>query len=698
MAKKLTFTQAEEAAMQEINSLSEEIEKHNKLYYLEESPIISDAAYDQLFQRLQKLEQDFPQLAKLDSPTQKVGAIVQDKFHKYQHKKPMLSLANCFSETELLEFIQRTQRFLTSQEFPAIFCEPKIDGVSFSLIYENGRLAVAATRGDGYVGENITANIKTIEQIPLIIDTDLATIEVRGEIFIEKNDFITLNQEQEKANRPSFANPRNCASGSLRQLDVKITASRPLKYFIYATGYLSGQFAQTQQETLTKLAALGFQINPEARLATNIETILEFYKQLADNRNNLPYEIDGVVYKINDFALQERLGFIARSPRFAIAHKFPAILATTILRAITVQVGRTGSLTPVAELEPVMVGGTKIARATLHNFQEIDRLDIRIGDRVILHRAGDVIPKITQVELEKRPANSEKYLPPTHCPSCHSLLHFTKQEVIIRCDNGLNCPAQLGQSIKHFVAKNALNIEGLGEKQIEFFIAKKLIKNPVDIFHLEELDRTSLQKIAELPGFGKKSVQNLFTNINRAKKTTLPKFIYALGIRQIGEMNARLLSRHLPAAELFLDAMLKLAELSSEEGSAIAKKLVELDGIGEKILFDLKGFFACSDNVWIVQELVKILDIEPFREEDIVSILAGQNIVFTGTLTNLSRSEAKEQATKLGAKIVSNVSANTDLLVAGEKAGSKLKKATELGVKIISQAEWAEIVSKGGKA
>ena len=681
---------SKEEAKKELDDLSEQIKQHNKAYHLEDAPTISDAEYDQLFLRLQKIEEQFPDLIKESSPTQTIGATIQDKFIKHKHRQPMLSLSNCFSEDEMVDFVDRIKRFLSIKYFPKIFCEPKIDGVSFSVTYANGKLLTGATRGDGYIGENITQNIKTIHNLPHTIDNSNDFLEIRGEIFIDKKDFETLNIEQEKKGKPKFANPRNSAAGSLRQLDASVTANRPLKYFVYAIGYSSETFANSQEELLYKLKKLGFQVNPDCTLANNINEMLAFYDTQMRIRDRLPNEIDGIVYKVNDFALQERLGYIARSPRFAIAHKFPAVIAETKLLNITVQVGRTGALTPVAQLEPINVGGAQISRATLHNFQEIERLDIRVGDTVLLHRAGDVIPKVTEVNLNKRPENTKPFSIPSHCPSCGSNLHIDPIDVIIRCDNGLNCPKQVSESIKHFVSKNALNIDGMGAKQVEFFIEKDMIHNPADIFKLEGLNSNSLQKIENMPGWGKKSAENLFNNIKQAKKTTLPKFIYALGIRHIGESNAKVLAKQFGTAQECIDSMIKL-EHGDEQ---IFSNLENLDGIGHKILIDIKNFFECKQNINTVRELLGILDIEAFADETKTSVLSGQNIVFTGSLSSLSRSEAKTQAEQLGAKVVSAVSNNTNLVVAGEKAGSKLRKAEELKIKIISEEDWQRIVKE----
>ncbi len=674
----------------EIDLLREQIKKCNHEYYFNDAPTISDAQYDQLFQTLLKLEELFPEFKSDDSPTNTIGSKILDKFSKHEHKVPMLSLGNSFSEGDVADFIERIKRFLSINYFPDIFCEPKIDGVSFSATYEQGNLTLGATRGDGYVGENITENIRTIAGLPHHIKNAPKFLEVRGEIYIEKQDFENLNSKQLEQGKNKFANPRNSAAGSLRQLDTSITASRPLKYFIYAIGHASEQFATTQENLLNKLSQMGFQTNSLFNLSHSLEEILEFYNKLKTLRESLAYEIDGVVYKVNEFDLQNRLGFIARSPRFATAHKFPAIIGQTRLNNITIQVGRTGTLTPVAELEPINIGGVSVSRATLHNFQEIERLDIRVGDTVLLHRAGDVIPKITGINLEKRLENLPKFIIPEQCPSCGNKVHIDSIEVILRCDNGLNCPKQLSESIKHFVSKNAIDIEGIGAKQVEFFLDKGFIKNPVDIFHLRKLNDSSFIKLENMDGWGKKSVQNLFDNIEKSKQVTLPKFIYALGIRHIGESNAKILAKEFSSAPNFLNSMLKLASGDQETFDL----LDNLDGIGNKILIDIIHFFECEQNVTTINQLLNILNISDFKDTAISTALSGQTIVFTGSLATLSRNEIKAQAEKMGAKVSSSVSSNTNLVVTGDNAGSKLKKALELGVKIISEDEWIKIIEE----
>lgn len=678
----------EEEAKKLLIELADKIAQYNHAYYIEDKPLVSDAEYDQLFNINLKLEQKFPHLILENSPSKKVGAKVENKFAKITHNTPMLSLSNVFDEEDVKDFVDRIKNFLRLNDFSPIFCEPKIDGLSFAATYKNGILVTAATRGDGYIGEDITANIKTIKNFPHKINNAPELLEVRGEIYIEKKDFISLNQEQEQQGKDKFANPRNAAAGSLRQLDSSVTAKRPLKYFVYAIGSAKEELANSQNQLFVKLKEFGFNVNEIGKLANSEEEIFDFYEYLKTNRENLPYEIDGVVYKLNDFALQDRMGFIARSPRFATAHKFPAIIGQTKLLSITVQVGRTGTLTPVAELEPIEIGGVIVSRATLHNYQEIARKDVRVGDYVFLQRAGDVIPQITGVDLAKRSADATTFDPPLFCPSCNSKLHYVPEDIIIRCDNGLNCPAQNYERIRHFVSKNAMDIEGLGRKQVEFLIDKGLISNPYDIFFLKEKNEASLTKLENMDGWGKKSVENLFNNIEKSKNVSLPRFIYALGIRHIGEQNTKLLAREFGSYDNFITQM----ELLKENDSEIYQKLNNLDGIGDKMLVDIIDFFDVKENIELIKNLSEVLNIEDYKETREQSSLTGKIVVFTGSLPTLSRAEAKATAEKLGAKVAASVSSNTDLIIAGEDAGSKLKKAKELGIKIIDEAEWLTLV------
>jgi DNA ligase (NAD+) len=690
--------------IREIETLRSKIKQCNIEYYIQDAPTLSDAEYDALFLRLKQLESQHPQLVTADSPTQTVGAKItsdkaigniQDSFAKHKHLAPMLSLNNAFSQEDLGDFLDKIRRFLLINEFIPIFCEPKIDGLSFSLTYINGVFTSAATRGDGYTGEDVTANVKTIADLPWHIQDAPELLEIRGEIYMEKDDFAQLNKKQEQAGAALFANPRNAAAGSLRQLDSSITAARRLRYFVYGIGRSSQILANSQQELLHILQKWGFCTNPLRSLTRSIDEIMQFYQQLMQLRDGLPYEIDGVVYKVNDFTLQERLGFIARSPRFAIAHKFPAEIAQTKLLDITIQVGRTGILTPVAELEPVKVAGAMISRATLHNFHEIMRLDVRIGDVVYLHRAGDVIPKVTSVDIAKRTEGANKIEPPSHCPSCGSAVHMRAGDVILRCDNGLNCHMQLQASITHFASKNALNIDGLGEKQVQFLLQNKFIHKVLDLFSLQERNASSLARLENMPGWGQKSVENLFANIQQAKNVTLNRFIYALGIRHIGENNAKILARECLTAQNFLDNMILLGTRNQDTIS----KFDALDGIGSKMLEDIIDFCECPENIETITKLLSILNIEDFQRaiDPTAQPLLGQNVIFTGTLRSLSRDEAKAQAERLGATVVSSVSKKTHLVIAGEKSGSKLSKAQDLGVKIISEEKWLTITNLSDK-
>jgi DNA ligase (NAD+) len=673
-----------------IEELQNKINLHNKLYYQEDRPIISDSEYDQLFVQLLHLEKDFPQFATSDSNTQKVGSTASAKFSKHTHRVPMLSLSNAFDKQDIANFIERIKRFLNISYFPKIFCEPKIDGLSFSATYEKGELISCATRGDGYIGEDVTYNVKTIKDFPEKIHNAPAFLEIRGEIYIEKADFIKLNSEQEKYGRAKFANPRNAAAGSLRQLDAKITATRPLKYFVYTIGEISEKFADTQEKLLDRLSDFGFEVNNIGASAGSEEAMADFYDYLLKSRDKLPYEIDGLVYKVNNFDLQERLGYITRSPRFAIAYKFPAIIAETKLINIIIQVGRTGSLTPVAELQAVEVGGAMVSRATLHNYYEIERKDIRIGDYVFLQRAGDVIPQITGVNLSKRPKGLVKYNFPQNCPSCGEKLHIYEDEVVIRCDNILGCHEQNKMGIIHFTSKNAMNIEGLGKKQVEHLVDNGMISNIVDIFSLQEKNANSLSKLENMSGWGGKSVDNLFESINKSKTVTLSRFIYSIGIRHIGQSNAKIIAKEFKTAENFINGMLQLASGDQET----CERLLEIDGIGDKMLVGISNFFDRKANVDTIARLLDILQIGDFQDDTILSTLSNKNVVFTGSMEKLSRSEAKSQAEKLGAKVTASVTAKTHLVIAGEKAGSKLQTAEKLGIKVISEEDWIKIIEQ----
>lgn len=665
--------------------LSKKLTEYSYAYHTLDDPIVSDAQYDALVLEYKSLEKAYPELAPKDSVLNKVGSEIASGFSKVKHSKPMLSLANGFSDDDIVDFVSRVQDFLMLQTMPKIFCELKIDGLSFGVRFEHGHLVRAYTRGDGTTGEDITENIKTIKLLPQYIDNLPKVFEVRGEVYIDKLDFVKLNEVQASLGKKIFANPRNAAAGSLRQLDVSITASRPLKYFIYGLGEVSEAFAKSQNELLSKLDKLGFCVNDVSCLASSISEVLAFYNDVKTSRGALPYEIDGVVYKVDDFTLQERLGYLANAPRFALAHKFPAMVGTTKIHDITIQVGRTGALTPVAELEPVSIAGVMVSRATLHNHQEIERKDIRIGDFVFLQRAGDVIPQIVGVDLTRREEGLEKFVFPGICPSCFAPVHIDLEEAIVRCYNGLECRAQRQERIEHFVSISALNIDGFGKKQIEFLLNHDFIHDVIDIFKISD---DVFNQIATKPGFGKKSVDNMRQSIEKAKSTTLARFIYALGIRHIGEVNAKLFASFFGSVNAFYQSFIRI----KEGDMAVCEQLQNLDGIGDKIIDSIIGFCEIKGNLQIIADLIDMLDIADHQSDVKESVLTGKTIVFTGTLLSLSRAEAKSQAEKMGAKVTSQISKSTDLLVAGADAGSKLKKAAEFGVKVISEAEWLEMV------
>jgi DNA ligase (NAD+) len=671
---------------QELENLAEKIRLYDKAYYIDNRAFVSDAEYDLIFSYYSRLESLHPEIQIEDSPTKTVGSKLSNQFKKSKHLTPMLSMNNGFSDEDIFDFITRIQKILKIDYFPDLVCEPKIDGVSFNALYYNGKLVKVLTRGDGTLGEEITDNVNTIKNFPKEISNN-GIIEIRGEIYIDKSDFENLNLYQEKIGKPSFANARNAASGSLRQLDSDITLSRPLKYFAYGLGENTDNKLNNQYDFLQFLQNNYFIVNEYKALAKNFEEILVFYKKMQNKRDSLPYEIDGVVYKVNDFALQERLGYVARSPRYAIAHKFPAIIGKTILKDIVVQVGRTGALTPVAILEPINIGGVVVSRATLHNHIEIKRKDIRIGDYVFLERAGDVIPKINGVDLPLRASNLQKFQFPTTCPSCGNSLNL--DNIVARCDNKEKCNAQKYEDLCHFVSKKAFNIEGLGEKQMEFFIENSYIKNQVDIFLMLELPEFKIEELKNINGFGEKSINNLLESIRKAKTITLERFIYSLGIRHIGESNAKIFAKEFKTAENFLEQMKKFAIGDLE----VNNKLDQISGIGDKIIKDIAYYFKSDENVNILSELLYIINVRDYQESNL-GVFSGKSIIFTGTLKEFSRQEARYRSEKAGANIVSSVSKNTDYLVAGENPGSKIKKAKELGIKIITEEEWKKMLEQ----
>lgn len=673
-----------------IEELRAQIRHHDKKYYHDEKPEISDAEYDKLMMELQKLEAEHPELITPDSPTQKVGVKPLEKFEKVRHAKPMLSLSNAFSMEDISDFLTRAKKFLgiKEEENIEVFCEPKIDGLSFTARYEKGKLVMGATRGDGEEGENVTQNISTISSLPKNLKGDVPDIlEVRGEIYLSHSEFERINKEKIEEGDEPFANPRNAASGSIRQLDSKITASRKLKYFVYGWGEVSEEKWDTQSGAVDYFKSLGFIVNERSKPCKDICEIEEFYKNLYEIRPDLDYDIDGLVYKINSIRLQERLGFVARAPRWAIAHKFPAEQGKTKIENITIQVGRTGALTPVADLTPINIGGVVVKRATLHNKDEIERKDIRIGDTVVIQRAGDVIPQVVSVDIDAR-KDSKEFAFPDKCPVCNSPAVREGDDAIIRCTGGISCAAQAVEYLKHFISRDAFDIEGLGKRQVEKFYEKEIIKEPADIFTLEE--RNQEINLEKWEGYGETSVTKLFTSINSRRKIGLDKFIYSLGIRHIGQENAKLLAKNYISFGEFFEKAKKINDNSSAE----YQEMLNIDGLGEKIVKSVALFFSNEKHVKLVENLLKKIEVENFKKiENSDSALSGKSVIFTGTLTKLTRAEAKARAEESGAKVVSSISAKTDYLIAGEDAGSKLKKATELGVKIISEDEFLTLIA-----
>jgi DNA ligase (NAD+) len=689
----------ETEAADELARLAAAIAHHDELYYRKDAPEISDAEYDALRSRNEQIEARFPHLIRDDSPSLKIGAAPVEAFGKVVHRVPMLSLGNVFDEEGLRDFLDRIGRFLglDSIEGLAFTAEPKIDGLSITLRYEDGKLIQGATRGDGYEGENVTANVRTIRDVPKAITSRgfPDPFELRGEIYMSRAAFQKLNAGQAERGERLFANPRNAAAGSLRQLDPAITATRPLRFFAYGWGEVADLPAETQWDAYQILRAWGFPLNPLIRLTHSVEQMLETYRDIESGRSGLDYDIDGIVYKLDRLDLQERLGFVSRSPRFAVAHKFPAEKATTILRDIDIQVGRTGALTPVAKLDPVTVGGVVVQNATLHNEDEIARKDVRIGDTVIVQRAGDVIPQILGVVQDKRPKGAKRFKFPDVCPACGS--HATrevnpntgKEDVVRRCTGGLICPAQRVVRLKHFVSRNAFDIEGLGEKHIKAFYDDGLIQSPPDIFTLAKRDKRASSKLAEREGWGETSASKLFDAIEARRTIRLDRFIYALGIPHVGEITARLLARNYGTAAAFVKAM--RAAGANRHNEAFAE-LDNIEGIGPTVAAAIADFFAEKHNVKVVDELLHEVTPEPLEAIDHASPISGKTVVFTGSLEQMTRSEAKARAERLGAKVAGSVSKNTDYVVAGPGAGSKLKNAKDLGVKVLTEDEWLKLI------
>ncbi|MRX50847.1 NAD-dependent DNA ligase LigA [Paracoccus sp. S-4012] len=688
-----------DAAAAEIEALAAAIDAANTAYHQLDAPEITDAEYDGLKQRLLSIEAAFPDLVRPGSPSARVGAAAAPGFRKLRHARPMLSLENAFSATEVEDFVARIRSFLAlPAEAPLVLtAEPKIDGLSLSLRYEGGRLASAATRGDGETGEDVTANARTIADIPRRIDGAPEVLEVRGEVYMTHADFAALHDSGavSGAGKP-FANPRNAAAGSLRQLDPAITASRPLRFFAYAWGETSAPLADTQSDAVARLGAFGFPTNPLMRRCPDTACLLGAWGEIEAQRANLGYDIDGVVYKVDDLALQRRLGLRSTTPRWALAHKFPAETAWTTLEAIDIQVGRTGALSPVARLAPVTVGGVVVQNATLHNEDYIagrdarggairEGRDIRLGDRVKVYRAGDVIPKIADVDLTARPADADPYAFPTRCPSCGAEAVREPGDAVRRCTGGLACPAQAVEKLRHFVSRAAFDIEGLGARQVEAFYAAGWIAEPADIFHLARDHRDDL---LATEGWGERSVANLLAAIEARRTIPLDRLIFALGIRHVGEAAARLLARHYHDWTGFAAAL----DAAHDEASPAWADLTAIDGIGPVLARSLTTAFAQEAERMAIDRLVAELDVLPVeapRTEG--SPITGQTVVFTGTLERMTRAEAKARAEAMGAKVAGSVSARTDLVVAGAGAGSKAKKAAELGLKVIDEDEWLRI-------
>ena len=670
-----------DAVSKRIQELREQINYHNYLYYVLDSPEISDEAYDALFRELKELEEKYPEFITPDSPTQRVGFKPLDKFETVTHAVPMLSLENAMKESELVEFKNRICKLLGVDDVEYV-AEPKIDGLAVELVYENGSFVRGSTRGDGYTGEDVTLNLKTIRSIPLTLfgppkaPPVPSRIDVRGEVYMDIKDFEILNKEREKNGEPPFANPRNAAAGSLRQLDPNITATRPLKIFCYGVGLVQGHTFKTQWEVLQTLKKWGLRVNHRTKRCNNIGEVIEFCRNFQEIRDTLPYETDGVVVKVDDLEKQRILGEKTRAPRWAIAYKFPSEEAMTRLLDIEVQVGRTGALTPVAILEPVNVGGVTVRRATLHNQDEIERKDIRIGDMVIVKRAGDVIPEVVRVVKEKRKGTEKPFKMVERCPVCGSKVYKLPDESIFRCLN-VRCPAQIKGSIVHFASKGAMDIDGLGEKIVSLFVDKGFLRDITDIYRLK--DRA--EELEKLEGFGKKSVSNLLNAIENSKNPTLPRFLYALGIRHVGEHMAHILAENFGSLE-------KIKSASLEELTAIP-------GIGEKVAHSIYHYFRNPENLKLIDDLFKlgVRVVEEPKEEE--RPLEGKTFVFTGALESMTRSEASKKVKELGGKVSSSVSKNTDFVVVGENPGSKYEKARKLGVRILSEEEFVRLLEQG---
>lgn len=668
---------------EQINHLRTQLRHHEYQYHVLDAPEVPDAEYDRLMRELRELETAHPELITTDSPTQRVGAAPLSAFEQVKHRVPMLSLDNVFDEESYLAFYKRVQDRLKTAEPLTFCCELKLDGLAVSLLYENGELVQAATRGDGTTGENITANVRTIRAIPLRLHGDNIPerLEVRGEVFMPQPGFEAMNEEARRTGGKVFANPRNAAAGSLRQLDPRITAKRPLTFFCYGVGLLEGgELPRSHYERLQQFKAWGLPVSDRVRVCTGSDDVLAFYRQVEADRPSLGFDIDGVVVKIDSLDIQETLGFVARAPRWATAFKFPAQEQITLVKDVEFQVGRTGAITPVARLEPVLVAGVMVSNATLHNADEIERLGLRIGDTVIVRRAGDVIPQVVGVVLDERPEDAREVVFPTHCPVCHSDVERVEGEAVARCTAGLICGAQRKEALKHFVSRRALDVDGMGDKIIDQLVEKEYVKNPADLFRL------TAGKLTGLDRMGPKSAQKVVNALEKAKETTLARFLYALGIREVGEATAANLAAHYGSVEALRAADIESLKTVQDVGEVVAKHVV--------------NFLSEEHNQQVIDELlspeinIHWPEVQVIVPEEIDSPFAGKTVVLTGSLSILSRDEAKDRLTALGAKVSGSVSKKTDLVIAGEAAGSKLAKAQELGIEVIDEAEMIRLLGE----
>jgi DNA ligase (NAD+) len=669
------------AALAEAQQLRAELERHNHQYYVLDQPLVSDAEFDRLFRRLQQLESDYPDLVNPESPTQRVGGSPLPEFRQVTHRAPMLSLNNAFSEEEVAAFDRRVREGLEQEEVEYL-AEPKFDGLAISLSYEQGKFVRGATRGDGYTGEDVTPNLRTVKSIPLHLRGDAlpALLEVRGEVLMYRRDFEALNERQRAKGEKEFANPRNAAAGSLRQLDSRVTAARPLRFFAYATGVIEGAALQDSHSAAEDwLQSLGLPVCPERRVVRAAQGLTGFYEQMGERRAGLPYEIDGVVYKVNSLAAQQRLGFVSRAPRFAIAHKYPAQEANTEVLAIEVQVGRTGALTPVARLAPVFVGGVTVTNATLHNEGELRRKDVRVGDTVVVRRAGDVIPEVVAVVAGKRPPGAPEFQMPAVCPVCGSAVVRLPDEAVARCSGGLICPAQRKQALLHFASRRAMDIEGLGEKLVDQLVDHNIVRTAADLYRLGLVALAGMERMAE------KSAQNVLLAIDRSRNTTLARFIFALGIRNVGEATAKELAHHFGS----LDRLLQ----------ADQDALLQVPDIGPVVALSIAQFFAEAHNREVIEQMracgVQWQETEA-RAHASALPLAGRSFVLTGTLPTLSREEAKGLIEAQGGKVTGSVSKKTNYVVAGVEAGGKLAKAEELGIAMLDEAGLFQLLKGNG--